>query len=279
MANKQWKNWHLETDEDDIVWLHFDKAKSSTNTLSSDVFAEFFVVLDQLAEINPEGLIILSDKENGFIAGANIEEFTKLESEEEVVELLRVGQSAFDKLEALPFPTLSMINGFCLGGGMEMALACDYRIAMDDPKTRLGLPEVLLGIHPGWGGTMRMTRLIGAPAAMDLMLSGRTVNARAAKKMGIVDSITPQRHLKRAAKMVILKCPEIKHAGKLKSIANSGVARPLLAKYLRKQVAKRAPEAHYPAPYALIDLWEKYGGDERTMLKILCCAFCHQSCD
>ena len=266
MTKKQWKNWHLETDEDDIVWLHFDKAKSSTNTLSSDVFTEFFVVLDQLAEINPKGLIILSDKENGFIAGANIEEFTKLESEEEVVELLRVGQSAFDKLEALPFPTLSMINGFCLGGGMEMALACDYRIAMDDPKTRLGLPEVLLGIHPGWGGTMRMTRLIGAPAAMDLMLSGRTVNARAAKKMGIVDSITPQRHLKRAAKMVILKRPEIKHAGKLKSMANSGVARPLLAKYLRKQVAKRAPEAHYPAPYALIDLWEKYGGDERTML-------------
>lgn len=266
IANKNWKNWKHETDEDDIVWLYFDKAESSTNVLSSDVFAEFFLILEQLAEANPKGLIILSDKKNGFIAGANIQEFTELESKEEALELLKVGQSAFDKLEALPFPTLSLINGFCLGGGMELALACDYRIAVDDPKTRLGLPEVLLGIHPGWGGTMRMTRLIGAPAAMDLMLSGRTVNARAAKKMGIVDKITAQRHLKRAAKMVILKRPEIKNAGKLKAMASSTAIRPLLAKYLRMQVAKRAPEVHYPAPYALIDLWKEYGGDERTML-------------
>ena len=264
--NKQCKNWHLETDEDEIVWLHFDKANSGTNVFSSDVFDEFFVILDHLAELNPKGLIILSDKENGFIAGANIEEFTQLESKEEALELIRVGQSAFDKLEALTFPTLSLINGFCLGGGMEMSLACDYRIALDDPKTRLGLPEVLLGIHPGWGGTMRMPRLIGAPAAMDLMLSGRTVNARAAKKMGIVDKITAQRHLKRAAKMLILRRPKKSQPGKLVSFANSAVARPLLAKYLRKQVAKRAPQAHYPAPYALIDLWEKYGGDERSML-------------
>jgi len=203
MSHK-YKNWHLETDEDEIVWLHFDMANSGTNVFSSDVFEEFFVILDQLAEMNPKGLIILSDKESGFIAGANIEEFTQLESKEEALELIRVGQSAFDKLEALPFPSLSLINGFCLGGGMEMSLACDYRIALDDPRTRLGLPEVLLGIHPGWGGTMRMPRLIGAPAAMDLMLSGRTVNARAAKKMGIVDKITAQRHLKRAAKASLI---------------------------------------------------------------------------
>ncbi len=265
-SNKQWKNWHLETDEDEIVWLHFDKANSGTNIFSSDVFAEFFEILEQLSAIEPKGVIILSDKENGFIAGADIEEFTHLESKQEALELIRVGQSAFDKLEALSFPTLSLINGFCLGGGLEMSLACDYRIALDDPKTRLGLPEVLLGIHPGWGGTMRLPRLIGAPAAMDLMLSGRTVNARAAKKMGIVDKITAQRHLKRAAKMLILRCPTKSKPGKLVSLANSAVARPLLARYLRKQVAKRAPEAHYPAPYALIDLWEKYAGDERSML-------------
>lgn len=267
MSNKQWKNWHLETDEDDVVWLHFDKAESSTNVFSADVFAEFFEILDQLSGINPKGLIILSDKESGFIAGANIEEFTQLENEEQALELIRVGQSAFDKLQTLPFPTLSLINGFCLGGGLEMSLACDYRIALDEPKTRLGLPEVLLGIHPGWGGTMRLPRLIGAPAAMDLMLSGRTVSARAAKKMGIVDRIAPQRHLKRAAKVLILKRPAISTSGKIRAIANTSVIRPLLAKYLRKQVEKRAPEKHYPAPYALIDLWEKYGGDEKTMLK------------
>ena len=267
MSNKQWKNWHLETDEDEIIWLHFDKADSSTNVFSAEVFDEFFVVLDQLAEMNPKGLIILSGKENGFIAGADIEEFTQLESKEEALELIRVGQSAFDKLEALSFPTLSLINGFCLGGGLEMSLACDYRIALEDPKTRLGLPEVLLGIHPGWGGTMRLTRLIGAPAAMDLMLSGRTVNARTAKKMGIIDKITAQRHLQRAAKMLILRRPEKAQPSKLVLLVNFTAARSLLAKYLRKQVAKRAPEAHYPAPYALIDLWEKYGGDERSMLR------------
>lgn len=266
MLNKQWKNWHLETDEDDVIWLHFDKAESSTNVFSADVFAEFFEILDQLSGINPKGLIILSDKESGFIAGANIEEFTQLESEEQALELIRVGQSAFDKLEALPFPTLSLINGFCLGGGLEMSLACDYRIALDEPKTRLGLPEVLLGIHPGWGGTIRLPRLIGAPAAMDLMLSGRTISARAAKKLGIVDRIAPQRHLKRAAKILILKRPAISASGKIRAIANTRVVRPLLAKYLRKQVEKRAPEKHYPAPYALIDLWEKYGGDEKIML-------------
>ena len=177
MSNKQWKNWHLETGEDKIVWLHFNKAGSGTNVFSSDVFEEFFVILDQLAEMNPKGLIILSDKENGFIAGADIEEFTQLESKEEALELIRVGQSAFDKLEALSFPTLSLINGFCLGGGMEMSLACDYRIALDEPKTRLGLPEVLLGIHPGWGGTMRMPRLIGAPAATARFSSSAAVIA------------------------------------------------------------------------------------------------------
>ena len=244
MSNKKWRNWHLRTDEDGIVWLHFDKAGSSTNVFSSDVLGEFFEILDQLLEMKSKGLIILSGKESGFIAGADIEEFTQLKSKEEILELIRVGQSALDKLEALPFPTLSLINGFCLGGGMEMALACDYRIAMDDPKTRLGLPEVHLGIHPGWGGTVRMPRLIGAPAAMDLMLSGRTVNARTAKIMGIVDRIAPQRHLRRAAKILISKRPALKNAGKIKSITNTGVVRPLLAKYMRKQVAKSALKNH-----------------------------------
>ncbi len=266
MSKQQYKNWKLETDEENIVWLHFDKAGSGTNVFSSDVFTEFSEILDQLPDMKPTGLIILSDKESGFIAGANIEEFTQLESKEAALDFIKKGQSAFDKLEAFSFPTLSLINGFCLGGGMEMALACDYRIALDDPKTRLGLPEVLLGIHPGWGGTMRLPRLIGAPAAMDLMLSGRTVNARAAKKMGIVDRIVAQRHLKRAAKTLILKRPEISKQSKLTALANTRFARPLLAKYLRKQVAKRAAPAHYPAPYAMIDLWEKYAGDDQTML-------------
>lgn len=266
MSKNTYKNWRIEMDEDQIAYLHFDKANSSTNTFSAEVFEEFFVILEQLDDRHPKGLIILSDKENGFIAGADIAAFTQLENKEEALEFIKVGQSAFHKLEALPFPTLSLINGFCLGGGMEMSLACDYRIALDEPKTRLGLPEVLLGIHPGWGGSMRMIRLIGAPVAMDLMLSGRTVNAATAKKIGMVDKITAKRHLKRAAKILISRCPKKAQAGKLVSLGNVHIVRPLLAKHLRKQVAKRAPEAHYPAPYALIDLWEKYGGDAHEMV-------------
>ncbi|MEE9551979.1 MAG: 3-hydroxyacyl-CoA dehydrogenase NAD-binding domain-containing protein, partial [Gammaproteobacteria bacterium] len=137
----------------------------------------------------------------------------------------------------------------------------------DDPKTRIGLPEILLGIHPGWGGTMRLVRLIGAPAAMDLMLSGRTVSARAAKKLGIVDQIAPQRHLDNASLALIQKLPPKHRPGSLKTLANHKLIRPQLAKYLRKQVRKRASPDHYPAPYALIDLWEKHGGDEQAMLK------------
>ncbi len=266
MANKL-KHWKLETDDDGVVWCHFDKQKASANVLSSDVFDEFESILDKLESEPAKGLIILSDKQSGFIAGANVEEFATVKDEVDALEVIHRGQAALDRLEELAFPTLSMIHGFCLGGGLELALACDYRIAMDDPKTRLGLPEVRLGIHPGFGGTMRLIRLIGAPPAMDLMLSGRTVNARVAKKLGIVDKVVPLRQFKRAAKSLIEKQPE-KHSPKpIQKIANQSWARPLLAKYLQKQVSKKASQDHYPAPYALIDLWREHVDDDKEMLQ------------
>ncbi|MBI4006846.1 MAG: enoyl-CoA hydratase/isomerase family protein [Gammaproteobacteria bacterium] len=267
MAKQKYQHWRLENDQQGIAWLHFDKHDSSTNVLSSEVFEEFDIILSHLPDTNPKGLIILSDKQNGFIAGANVNEFTAIETKEQALALIQFGQSIFDKLEALPFPTLSQIHGFCLGGGLELALACRYRIALDDPKTRIGLPEVLLGFHPGWGGTMRLVRLIGAPAAMDLMLSGRTVDARTAKKLGIVDRIVPQRHLNNASRILIGKHPKKHKPGKLIMLANHRFARPQLAKYLRSQVNQHARRDHYPAPYALINLWEKYSGDEREMLR------------
>ncbi|MBM2830780.1 MAG: hypothetical protein HW411_1570 [Gammaproteobacteria bacterium] len=267
MTKQKYQHWRLEDDQQGIAWLHFDKHDSSTNVLSTEVFEEFNVILSHLKDTNPKGLIIVSDKRNGFIAGANVNEFSSIETKEQALELIQLGQLIFDKLEALPFPTLSQIHGFCLGGGLELALACCYRIALDDPKTRIGLPEVLLGFHPGWGGTMRLVRLIGAPAAMDLMLSGRTVDARAAKKLGIVDRTVPQRHLDNASRTLIGKHPQKHKPGTLMMLANSKFARPHLAKYLRSQVSKRARREHYPAPYALIDLWEQYGGDEQDMLQ------------
>jgi 3-hydroxyacyl-CoA dehydrogenase/enoyl-CoA hydratase/3-hydroxybutyryl-CoA epimerase len=259
------RHWHLEIDGDNIGWLSLDKQDSSTNVLSASVLQELHIRLTALASQSLMGLVIQSAKSNGFIAGADISEFTQIKDRAEALKMIRFGQETFDRLEALPFPTVALINGFCVGGGLELALACRYRIALEDPRTRLGLPEVMLGIHPGFGGSVRLIRLIGVPTAMDLMLSGRTVDARAAAKLGIIDRAVPERHLQTAAR-ACMKSPPKPHAPGLVRYANLGPVRSLLAGYLRKQVAKRADPAHYPAPYALINVWEQHGGDAKQML-------------
>ncbi len=144
-------------------------------------------------------------------------------------------------------------------GGTELALACRYRIAITSADTRIGLPEIKLGFHPGWGGTVRLPKLIGAPMAMDLILSGRTVSARAAKKMDLVDALVPVRQAVRAARNYIIKQPQPHQASTWQKLSNSALVRPLLAKILRKQVAKKAKPEHYPAPYAVIDNWVHQG--------------------
>ena len=262
-----YKHWRVQTDDQRIVWLAADKADAGANVLSKDVLEELHAILDVLAAEGPRGLVIYSAKANGFIAGADVKEFTVLKDFQEASELIQRGQTALDRIEALPFPTVAMIHGFCLGGGMELALACRYRVAEDDPRTRLGLPEVKLGIHPGFGGTVRLPPLIGAPAAMDLMLSGRTVEARAAQRMGMVDYAVPARQLRVAAAAMVMEQPERHRPKFLQRISNHGLVRPLLAHMLRKKVAEKAPAQHYPAPYALIDLWSEYMGDPRRMMQ------------
>ncbi len=262
----QYKNWHLETDDNNIVWCHLDKQDSSTNVLSADVLAEFEQIISGVEIKIPQGFIILSDKSNGFIAGADVVEFTTIKDEQQALELIQGVHALFNRLEALTCPTLSLINGFCLGGGLELALACRYRVALDDPKTRLGLPEVLLGIHPGFGGSMRMIRQIGPIQAMQLMLAGRSVDAKRAAKLGLVDRAVAARQLKKAAESIILKQAARSRTGLLQRLMNAGFVRPLLANYMRKQLNKRINAAHYPAPYALIELWEKHGGSSRKML-------------
>lgn len=261
------KHWHLETDQQGIAWLYIDKAESTTNVLSVAVLNELDTILDTLKEQGPGGLIITSAKDSGFIAGADVHSFTSVNTKEQALDLLELGHSVFNKLEALPFPTLSLINGFCLGGGLELSLACRYRVALDDPKTRIGLPEVKLGFHPGWGGTMRLVRLIGITTAMNLMLTGRTVNARAAKKMGMVDRAVPDRHLKNVAVTLISKLPAKHKPPFLQKMLNQKILRPVIAKYLNKSVEKRVSRNHYPGPFALINLWEKHGGNEKRMLQ------------
>ncbi len=260
-------HFRVKTDDDGIVWLTFDKADAGTNVLSIEVFEQLDKHLQEIAAQSPRGLVIRSAKPNGFIAGADISSFTRISTEQQALDLLNTGQAVFNRLEALPFPTVALIHGFCLGGGMELALACRYRVTRDDPGTRLGLPEVRLGIHPGWGGSARMVPLIGAIKAMDLILSGRTVDGRSGRRMGLVDMVVPERHLVAAARKLVLDAPPPYRAGLLDRLSNHALVRPLLASVLRKQVAKRASRLHYPAPYAMIDLWRKHANNKSAMLR------------
>ncbi len=260
-----WKHWRLETDADGIASLTFDRAGESTNTFSSEVLNELSGIATHLAANPPRALAIFSAKDNGFAAGADIDEFTKLKSPEEAFTFTTLGNDVFDKIAALPFPTLAMIHGFCMGGGLELSLACRYRIADDGPKTKMALPEVMIGIVPGWGGARRMPALIGAMAAMDLMLTGRSVDGRKAKALGLVDAVTPRRHFANAAAMFLKNPPAPHQPSFFASMAEWPVLRGIVANLSRKQVAKKARKDHYPAPYAIIDLWEKFGGDPRLV--------------
>jgi 3-hydroxyacyl-CoA dehydrogenase / enoyl-CoA hydratase / 3-hydroxybutyryl-CoA epimerase len=255
------RHWKLERDGDGIAWLAFDKARASTNTLSREVFDEMHAVLAELAGSPPKGLVILSGKQNGFIAGADIDQFTQLKTVDDAISLVRLGWDAYNELAAVPYPTLALIRGFCLGGGVELALACRYRVAVDDPATRLGLPEVMLGIVPAWGGMRRLPRVAGAPAALDMLLTGRTVDARRAKKLGIVDECVPPRIMMNTARGMILARPPARALPFLLALTLNPLVRPIIAAQARKQVALRARREHYPAPYAILDIWVKHDGD------------------
>jgi 3-hydroxyacyl-CoA dehydrogenase / enoyl-CoA hydratase / 3-hydroxybutyryl-CoA epimerase len=254
-------HWKLERDVDGLGWLTLDKRGATTNTLSAAVLAELRTVLAELAGEPPKGLVIRSGKENGFIAGADIDEFGELKSVDDAVALVRRGWDTFEQLAAAPYPTLALVRGFCLGGGMELALACRYRVVVDEPGTRLGLPEVMLGIVPGWGGIKRLPRLIGAPAALDLLLTGKTVDARRARKLGIADECVPLRIMDNTARGVLRERPAPRRVPFPLSLTLNPLIRPLIAAKARKQVAARARREHYPSPYAILDIWVKYDGD------------------
>lgn len=259
-TNQQYKHWRLETDHDHILWLYFDRQNASVNTINIEVMMELSTIVDQLtAQSEYRGMIIASAKKHGFIAGADINLFTKFKDIDDATQALLTGQGILSRLEALKMPVVAMIDGFCLGGGTELALACHYRVAEDSPKTRLGLPEVKLGIHPGWGGTVRLPRLIGGPQALNLILGGHTVSSKAAAKLGFVDAAVPQRHLVKAAKYYILQQPKRHKPTKLQNFTNLPVVRPFIARIIRNKVKAKADPRHYPAPFQALTNWELYG--------------------
>ena len=266
MTNKRPQYWTKEIDDNGIAWLHLNDKEASLNTLSSSSLKEFELLLHQLEQDLPKGVIILSDKKSGFIAGADINEFLQQESNESTYEYVLYCQSLFNRLEALACPSVAIIHGYCMGGGTELALACTYRIASDSNNTKIALPEVKLGIHPGYGGSVRSIKLLGPLTAMDMMLTGRSFNARQSQKIGLVNHSVPERHLKNAAIKLILECPVKQKPKLLHKILSHRLSRPLIAQQLRKRVKKKASPDHYPAPFALIDLWEKYANSENMMM-------------
>ncbi|MDA9271925.1 3-hydroxyacyl-CoA dehydrogenase NAD-binding domain-containing protein [bacterium] len=264
-----YKHWEIHTDTNQIIWLGINRKDATVNTINDEVLDEFNSLLQEISQMKAKGLIIYSLKKKGFIAGADVNAFAHFDKPAHAVDFLRKGQAVFTRLEALSIPTVAMIDGFCMGGGLELALACDYRIATDDKDTRLGLPEVLLGIHPGWGGTVRLPRLIGGFHALSqVILTGNALAAAKAKQLGMVDDVVPLRQLKRAAEYYINNQPPKGKPSLLQSISNYAWVRTLIAKLLRHELAKKVSVDHYPAPYAVVDLWEKEGGfDERAYLK------------
>lgn len=265
-----YNNWEIKVDQDHIIWLGVNRQKASVNTINGEMLDELNTIIQEITQKSEaKGLIIYSAKEKGFIAGADIHSFSKFGTTAEVVEFLKKGQVVLNRLEALTIPKVAMINGFCMGGGLELALACDYRVVTDNDDSRLGLPEILLGFHPGWGGTVRLPRLIGGfDAYSKVILPGIPMRAEKAKRLGFVDDVVPERQLKHAALYFVKNKPAKHKPSFTQSLSNHSWARSLLGPLLRYNVAKKIQKKHYPAPYAVIDLMEKEtGSGERAYTK------------
>lgn len=259
--------WKIEHDKNNIAWLHFDTPDASANLLSQSAIDQLDEIIQDFEKDLPTAVIIVSDKSDSFIFGADIKEFTALDNIQQALAFMHKGHALMNRLEALNCPTVSMIHGMCFGGGTELSLACDYIVASDHKKTKIGLPEIKLGIHPGYGGTARSIERCGPIAAMGIMLTGRALTARAAKKIKLIDNMVPLRQLKTAAENYALKAPKRKPLALLIRLTNTSLIRPIVAAKMRSQVATKAKKAHYPAPYSLIDLWQKYAGDKKIMLE------------
>lgn len=254
------RHWKLERDADGLAWATLDVADASTNTLGAAVMLELASLLDELDRQPPKGLVIRSGKAAGFIAGADIDEFSRIDSPAAARALVERGWNLFNRLAALPYPTLALVRGHCLGGGLELALACRYRIAVDEPATRMALPEVMLGIYPAWGGMLRLPRLVGPAAALDLMLTGKGVDARKAKRLGLADDCVPPRVMDSAARLTLLSGRAPRELPLMQRLLN-GPLKAVVARQARRQTAAKVRPGHYPAPFAIIDIWARHGGN------------------
>ena len=266
----QLKDWRFSVDGEGIAWAIFDREGESANSLGRRPIEELQAIVEKVeADARAKtvrGLVIMSGKERTYIVGADIREFENFTTEQQVVESLRPVNSMLDRIERLPVPVVAAIHGVCVGGGLELILACHYRIATRDDTTRVGFPEVKLGIFPGFNGTARSIKQVGPMAAMTNMLTGGMIRANAAKAMGFIDQLVGSPgELRWAARKAVLQNRKSEPAGIAKMVLTKWPARGLLAKKMRDETAKKGRKEHYPAPFALIDLFEQYGGNLDAM--------------
>ncbi|WP_018973514.1 3-hydroxyacyl-CoA dehydrogenase NAD-binding domain-containing protein [Rudaea cellulosilytica] len=262
-------HWKPDLGADGILVLTFDRADAPVNAFNRAAMDELAQIAERLAIEPPKGLVIRSGKPDTFIAGADITEFEKYEKEGRVLASIENGQRVFQSIARLRCPTVAAIHGACMGGGFELSLACRYRVATRDPKTRLAFPEVMLGIIPGWGGTARLPRLIGAPEALPLMLTGKSLSAEAARALGVVDKLTSPELLVAEAKELIAHPHPRPFVQRVTAWAtNLWPVRQVLAPIVAKQTAAKANPSHYPAPFALIEVWRRGGSSISQRLKL-----------
>ncbi len=266
------KHWSFHRDVENLGWLTIDTPGAPVNTLSREAIMELEQLVGRFEELAQSdelvGVILLSGKDSGFIAGADVSEFDAMSDFSVLPEALRRTHTLFARIEALKIPVVAGIHGFCLGGGLELALACHYRVAVNDDKTRIGFPEVNLGIFPGFGGTGRSIRQAGPVDAMQIMLTGRMLKAGAARGLNLVDKLVRHRDMLRwEARKAVLGKKRASEAGFAKKIMAMGPLRGYVAGKMKEQASKKARPEHYPAPFALIELFEKHGNDWQAMIR------------
>ena len=264
------QDWRFSIDFEGIAWAVIDRKGESMNSLGrrpTEELGEIVKAIEAAAAGGEvKGLVLMSAKETSFIAGADIREFQSFDTEPKIKEAVRQTLELIDRIDRLPVTVVAAIHGYCLGGGLELALACDWRIADREEATRLGFPEVKLGIFPGLNGTVRSIELAGPTDAMTAMLTGRMLRPTAAKAIGLVDQLVPTHHnLRWAARKAVLQKRRSKGAPWWKRLMLKQPVRALLAKQMRAKTAEKVREEHYPAPFRLIELFEQFGDDPVSM--------------
>jgi 3-hydroxyacyl-CoA dehydrogenase/enoyl-CoA hydratase/3-hydroxybutyryl-CoA epimerase len=256
--------FHFEMLENNIGLLTFDLPGEKVNKFSTSVMQQLDRLLDDLAQ-NPDlkCLMIMSNKKGIFIAGADIKEIITVTNLEKGIAVSEQGHYVFDKVAALPFPTIAVIDGACMGGGTELSLACTYRLATDNPRTKIALPEVNIGLFPGWGGTQRLPRLIGLQRSLDLVLTGRNLDGMRSYRQGVVDKVIPKEQVKEAALKFTLDVVNgvdvLQHSRSRRKqkglfpllLEKNPLGRALVYRIAKKNVMKKT-KGHYPAPLAAL---------------------------